>query len=185
MLNRVRLNKKQGELSIEILGSQEPWMIRVILLWALLWFGVGLLILTYLIAGWFNAEQQRFFTVFLAFWSFFAWKSIQSLLYQWKGSEQIILKEGRLEYTRNAVAYKRRQSVSVHDISSIQLIEKNRTSFAQAYNASFWVVGNEQIQLELASKKLAVGIHLQHSDARRIQEAMARAIKHQKEKELK
>ncbi len=185
MLKRVKINKEQGELSIEILGSQEPWMLKAILLWTLLWLSIGLLIIIYLIAGWFNAEQQRFFIVFLAFWSFFAWKSVQSLLYQWKGIEYVTFKEGRLNYTRDAVAYKRQQSVPVQDISSVRVVEKNRTSFAQAYNASFWVVGNEQIQLELASKQLALGIHLQQADARRLQEVLARAIKHQKQKESK
>lgn len=163
------ISKQNNETIIKVSGTlPEKWMEHALLAWVIVWSTLGSIVFYYWVNGNFTSDQKAFFMVYLAFWGFFEYRSVYSLLYKKFGYELLKLKDGHLYYTKNFLGLGKAHRYDLKNVSELGIIEHSRRSFAGAYNKSFWIVGNERVGFNHISKKVALAMQVTDKEAKEI-----------------
>lgn len=171
---KVDINKKNNEMTVAVDGRIESWMINALVAWVVVWTSLGAYVAYHLFARELPEEQMIFFSVYLAFWLYFEFKSIQSLIFKLKGKEQIVFDASGLTYLRSVS--RKTFNIPVSEIRGVKLVEEDR-SFGSVYSKSFWIIGGERIEVLTDKATFKLGIQLDEREAKRLLDSLTRQWK--------
>ena len=172
---KVIINKAKNKFTAEINGRIEGWMRHTLLAWVIVWSSLGVYVAYYLVNNDLPEDQTIFFSVYLAFWLYFEFKSIQSLLYKSRGVERITIDADGFAYHRSIS--KKKFTIPVDQIRSIDNMSNDK-SFGSVYSKSFWIIGGEAIEIKTDKGSFKVGIQLEPADTKRLLDSLRRQWKH-------
>lgn len=176
--NRITVSKLDKETVIKIDGTIEPWMNHALLGWLLMWTVMGVYVFYFIYSG--NALEDKvfyFFITYLAFWAYFEIKAMYSWLFRVYGYELVKITPSEFFVKRSLFGYGKVKRFDRENIKELQKVEHNRKSVNAAFNKSFWVMGNEQIQFESIGKHHGFGMHLEEKDRNELLVLLRRVLK--------
>lgn len=156
----VEYTKDKSSLSVTITNRLEGWMSMAIFGWVMVWTGMGAYVFLYMLFSGLANEELIFFSVYLAFWAWFEYKALYGWLYKKYGYERILVENGSFVYSRNLFSLKKSKKYDLEEVKPSSKSQESERSFAASYNKSFWIVGNEQIQIPVGDKLVRVGMHI-------------------------
>ena len=178
--NQISIHQEKSRTQITITDRLQGWMRMSLLGWIVIWMSLGLYVISYLFRFDLAKETLLFFVIYLVFWAWFAYKSIYAYIFKTYGFEwiEIDAESELLSYGRNILGMASVKSQFTSDqIDKVERIEQGERSFGNAYSKSFWVVGNEQLQLKGKDKSQLFGMHLSPKDANALLGELNRKIK--------
>ncbi len=176
----ISIEQEKGKTSITVLDRLEGWMRMALLGWIVVWTSLGLYVISYLFRADLPKESILFFIVYLVFWGWFAYKSIYAYLFKTYGFEWIVIDNDTklLSYGRSLFGMANTKSQFTPDqVQKVVRVEAGERSFGSTYSKSFWIVGNEQLQLLGEGKTQLFGMHLSAKDANALLGEVNRKIK--------
>jgi len=177
---QISIDQGKNRTQITITDRLEGWMRIALLGWIVVWLSLGIYVIGYLFRFDLAKETLLFFVIYLAFWGWFAYKSLYAYLFKTHGFEwvEIDTENELLSYGRNILGMASVKSQFTPDqIDKVERIEQGERSFGSAYSKSFWIVGNEQLLLKGKSKNQLIGMHLSPKDANALLGELNRRIK--------
>lgn len=178
--NSISIVQEKNKTSITILDRLEGWMRMTLLGWIVVWSSLGLYVISYLLRVDLPKESVLFFIVYLVFWGWFAYKSIYAYLFKTYGFEWMIIDQETklISYGRSLFGMANTKSqFTPEQVQKVVKVEPSERSFGNTYSKSFWIVGNEQLQLLGNSKTQLFGMHLSAKDANTLLGEANRKIK--------
>jgi len=176
--NRITLSKKDKETIVKISGTIESWMNHALLGWVMMWTAMGLYVAYYIFTGKAVTENMfYFFITYLAFWAFFEIKAVYSWLFRVFGYELIKITPTYVFVKRSLFGFGKSGRYDRENIKELKKVEISRKSVNGAFNKSFWVMGNEQIQFESLGKTHGFGMHLEEADRNELLVFLRRVMK--------
>jgi len=176
--NRITVSKMDKETIIRISGTIEPWMNHALLGWLVMWTAMGAYVAYYIFTGKAVTENMfYFFITYLAFWTYFEVKALYSWLFRMYGYELIKITSSHLFVKRTLFGYGKVKRFDRENIVDLKKVEVSRKSVNGAFNKSFWVMGNEQIQFESLGKVQGFGMHLEEKERNELLVYLRRVLK--------
>ena len=177
---QISIEQEKSTTQITITDRLEGWMRMALLGWIVVWLSLGIYVIGYLFRFDLAREALLFFVIYLAFWGWFAYKSLYAYLFKTYGFEwvEIDTEKGLLSYGRTILGVSSVKSqFTPNQIDKVERVEQGERSFGSAYSKSFWIVGNEQLQLMGENKNQLIGMHLSPKDANALLGELNRRIK--------
>lgn len=175
--NRITISSKDRETIIKISGTIEPWMNHALLGWLIMWSAIGAYVIYYMLTNTLSSNEFFFFLTYVAFWLYFEIKALYSWLFRAFGFELIKITPAELYIKRYLFGYGKATRYDRDNIKDLRKLEMDRKSLSGAYNKSFWVMGNEQIQFDFIGKEIGLGMHLEEKDRNELLVQIRRFLK--------
>jgi hypothetical protein len=125
-----------------------------------MWTLAGAYVFYYLIAGNAVGEQFWFFVTYLVFWGYFEYKALHSFLYHKYGFELMKITPTEILIKHDIFGFGKTRTYQRGNVKDWERVEHSRKSYSAAFNKSFWVVGNQQLQFPYLGKQVPFGMHL-------------------------
>ncbi len=173
----ITVSKKDEETVVKIHSSLEGWQEISLTVWVGLWTVLGVGIFYYVLSGKFGSDQNVFFAVYLAFWFYFEYHALRSLLFKKFGYELVKINNSKLLYKRNLWGMGKIRHYTLKNIPTFTKVEHDRKSFSGAYAKSFWTIANERIYFDYLDAKGLLGMHLNDRDTAELLQLLNRELK--------
>ncbi len=174
--DRVSVERGPQALSV-VISARLPSMQRALLLaWVTVWTLCGL----YYIREWTvteDTELRRFLPVMIAFWAYFEFHVVRTLLWRMHGFEVWRLKDGVFTVKNSLWRYGRAHDYFVDNIQRFGPLNIDGSSWKWQVNDSFWNRGAERIGFEHLGRKVAIGRGLSEQEADKAAALVATALK--------
>ncbi|NQV53200.1 MAG: hypothetical protein HQ500_08445 [Flavobacteriales bacterium] len=178
---KVTVEETDAGTIIAILPDSSPWQRIALSVWSGVWVFTGILAMVGMLKE-LEKDTLPFLLVFMAFWFYFLFYAIRSLIWQRAGSEFLRLSEDTLDYKRTWNAYGKVRSYDFQTIKNLGTVNYDDKKFAKTYNDAFWTIGGEMIGFEYIGKKVAMGFKLSDAQAkdivRRVEKQQRKQSKH-------
>jgi hypothetical protein len=158
----IKFNNKGFSVYIDHRVSREKS--AIILIWLILWFAAGLIVLIETLIN-NNPSYKLLLVVWLAFWSYFC--AVVVKLYRWKtlAFEKIEGNKEKWEYEKYDGIRSLKKEIKVKDILSVSVIELSGPIGRWSSDSVFFTIGHPSISIESnQQKKLQVGIKLSEKE---------------------
>lgn len=175
--DKITASVEQKELIIKIPGTMPKWMEHALLSWIILWGIMGVYVFYYVLTSDLPEKNVFFFSAYLAFWAYFFWKSLYAYLFKKFGFELIAFDKDFLHYKRSIFSYGKVKKYKTSNIREFIKTEHDPKSFGQAYQKSFWVIGNERIQFQFLEKRIGLGMHLNEQETKSVKQLLNQHLK--------
>ncbi|MEQ9186696.1 MAG: hypothetical protein RLP15_03115 [Cryomorphaceae bacterium] len=176
---KVTVEETEAGTVLSILPDSKLWQRISLAIWSGVWAFTGLLAAAGMLKE-LTRDTIPFFLVFLAFWAYFLFYAIRSLIWQRTGAEHIRLSTDTLDYKRAWNEYGKVRSYDLATMKSLGTVNYGDKKFIKSYNDAFWTIGGETIGFEYLGKKVAMGFKLTDAQAmdvvRRIEKARKRQL---------
>jgi hypothetical protein len=156
----------------EIEKKQQRWLE----IWMVLWLLVG--------AAWawsamvaIDREERLFFGISLAFWSYFAFRSIQVVLWRRRGREMIRVAPEAFSIKRAYGTWGNPRFVPLEQVSRLEVVKPQPGKFLAQWEQSFWMIGGAAIEIHTARGVLGCGLQLDAGSAQKLAKELDRAIR--------
>ena len=176
--NRITVSKKDKETIIKISGTIEPWMNHALLGWLVMWTIMGAYVVYYVITGKTEGENMfYFFLTYLAFWGYFEIKAFYSWMFRAYGYELVKITPSEIFVKRSLFGYGKSKRYDRENVKDFRKVETSRKSVNAAFNKSFWVMGNEQIEFDSLGQAYGFGMHLEEKERNELLVFLRRLLK--------
>lgn len=156
----------------EIDKKQQRWLE----IWMVLWLMIGAA-WTWSAAVSIDREERLFLGVSLAFWSYFAFRIIQVVLWRRIGKEMIRVAPEALSIKRAYGTWGNPRFVPLSQVSRLEVVQPRPTQFLAQMEQSFWMIGGAVIWIHTAQGVLGCGLQLDSASAQRLAKELDRAIR--------
>jgi hypothetical protein len=164
---KVTIEETQDGVVVSIFPAHQTWQRVALITWAIVWTMTGLLALVGMLKE-INGENGVFLFVFMAFWAYFLFYAVRSIIWMTNGIEYIRVGTESLDYKRSWGGYGTAKSYDLSTIKDLGLIDYSTKKFAKSYNDAFWTMGGEAIGFEYIGQKVAFGFKLSEKDAKQL-----------------
>ena len=166
--NRVSYEDHKDFFTMIISSKTEHWTMLVMLIWLLIWFSCGLVIIVYLFFAEELSDRKIFFYTFLVFWIYFLYKVVRVLIWRRFGIEFIRIDEDKFSVKKSLWGYGRAKEFITSNIKKIKLAPLDEKSFSKVFNDSFWIVGQGTIIINALEKEYNFGSQISKEDGKKI-----------------
>ena len=157
-------------------SSIPQWQRQSLELWFGAWIALGAMLGYGALAR--PEEEQMFYAICLAFWSFFALRAWRAVRWRRSGMEVIQLDEDGLAIRMDhGPRQGKPEHLSWGELQSIETVPPNPKSFLESMDQQFWVVGGERLLIHGGRRPLVVGKQLSPQDANALRQALEKGIK--------
>jgi hypothetical protein len=174
--DRVSVERTVGALSVVISARPTPLQRSLLLAWVTAWTLCGAYFLFELTRVT-SAELRQGLVVMLAFWAYFEFHVVRTLLWRLKGFELWRLKEGRLTVKNSVWRYGKANDYFVENIQRFGPLAIDEGSWKWQLNDSFWNRGAERLGFEYQGRKVAMGRGLTAEEGQRLARLMTEGLK--------
>lgn len=164
---RASLLVKENVFSLVIIPTHEKRKTGLLFLWLVAWTVSGLII----IMSYTQIQQEKakvMMMVWLAFWAYFEFKIIRVFMWKRFGKEKFWIKNGIAHYQQEINGRGKVKQFDANLITNLDVIDVEKTNFADSFNQSFWVKGGQRIEFVSQGKVLKFGMQLNDEDAFKI-----------------
>lgn len=175
---KVTVDEDDSKVIISIFPNISAQQRSILFFWIILWIILGVSMFIYLPQS--SGDERVFVMVYLAFWAYFLFSSVKSMIWCVYGAEFLKLEDGQLSYKRSFKGYGGVIDYDLENIKQLGLIQHKENSFAKSYSETFWNIGGERLGFEYLGKKVAFGMKLTDKDAKAISKRVARAMQQEK-----
>ncbi len=178
---KVTVEETDAGTVIAILPDSSQWQRIALAVWIGVWAFTGILTMVGMLKA-LEKDTIPFLLVFMAFWFYFLFYAVRSLIWQRAGTEYIRLSEDTLDYKRSWNAYGQVRSYDLETIKNLGTVNYDDKKFVKTYNDAFWTIGGEMIGFEYIGKKEALGFKLSDAQAKEIVKRIERNRRKQSKK---
>lgn len=163
--DRISFNDAKDKTTIVILPPQLGWKTKMISVWLLLWYSVGIYI-TYQLFQPLPQQEAIILLVFLSFWLYFAFKVTKTFLWLTMGKEFIRINETSVSIKKSIRGYGKANPYYLENITKIRVAEEKENSFQSQFEKSAWVMGSEKIEFDHLGKTIKIGRKLDQKETK-------------------
>lgn len=136
----------------------------LILIWVILWYGVGGVVISQLFLD-YPEDEKIMLIIFLSFWMYFAYRVSRTLIYLFWGREYIKLDQNALRVKKATGKFGSAKQYFIENIAKFKQHEVKENSFQAAFENSPWVKGFDKLQFEYQGKNISFGRKLTDKEA--------------------
>ena len=166
--NRVSYKDHKDFFTMIISSKTDHWKMLLMLIWLLIRFSCGLVIIVYLIFTDELSDRKIYFYTFLVFWTYFLYKVVRVLIWRRFGIEFIRIDEDKFSVKKSLWGYGRAKEFITSNIKKIKLAPLDEKSFSKVFNDSFWIVGQGTIIINALEKEYNFGSQISKEDGEKI-----------------
>lgn len=166
--NRVSYKDHKDFFTMIISSKTDQWKMLLMLIWLLIWFSCGLVIIVYLFFTDELYDRKIYFYTFLVFWVYFLYKVVRVLIWRRFGIEFIRIDEDKFSVKKSLWGYGRAKEFITSNIKKIKLAPLDEKSFSKVFNDSFWIVGQGTIIINALEKEYNFGSQISKEDGEKI-----------------
>ena len=166
--NRVSYKDHKDFFTMIISSKIDHWKMLLMLIWLLIWFSCGLVIIVYLFFTDELSDRKIYFYTFLVFWTYFLYKVVRVLIWRRFGIEFIRIDEDKFSVKKSLWGYGRAKEFITSNIKKIKLATLDEKSFSKVFNDSFWIVGQGTIIINALEKEYNFGSQISKEDGEKI-----------------
>lgn len=174
--DRISIKESPHQTLIEVRSYADPGKQNLLLLWIIAWLAAGIIIFIRLFLD-YPRNQKLFFFVFLAFWFYYAWKSVKAYFWRKNGSEVFVFRPGKLIYMRKINQRGLEQSFHLNHIKNLRNILPEISSFSRIFHQSYWSIGGETIGFDYDGSTYVCGLELDEKDQKKLLKLLQQNIK--------
>lgn len=171
---KVSVDKTDEGTVFTISPEIQSWQTFALVLWIVVWLACGL-VLFFGAAINATSEQKLYLMAFAAFWAYFLFYSVRTLMWHRSGVEYLRVGRDTLDYKRSWRSYGKVFSYDLQTIRNLGMVNYGQNTFVKTYHDAFWTIGGEMIGFEYIGKKVVIGRKLAGGDAKRIIDAIEAA----------
>ena len=175
--NRVSYKDHKDFFTMIISSKTDHWKMLLMLIWLLIWFSCGLVIIVYLFFTDELSDRKIYFYTFLVFWTYFLYKVVRVLIWRRFGIEFIRIDEDKFSVKKSLCGYGRAKEFITSNIKNIKLAPLDEKSFSKVFNDSFWIVGQGTIIINALDKEYNFGSQISKEDGEKIVKVLNSKIK--------
>ena len=131
--------------------------------WMAAWFMVGGIFLWSLSHS--SGEERMFYSIAMAFWTFFAFRVGKVILWRRKGRESIRISPAGLSVKNAFGTLGTARVFPIQNLRKMDVIIRDPTSFFSSLDQSFWIMGGDTLQFAHQNKSFVLGKQLNEKDA--------------------
>ena len=166
--NRVSYKDHKDFFTMIISSKTDHWKMLLMLIWLLIWFSCGLVIIVYLFFTDEHSDRKIYFYTFLVFWTYFLYKVVRVCIWRRFGVEFIRIDEDKFSVKKSLWGYGRAKEFITSNIKKIKLAPLDEKSFSKVFNDSFWIVGQGTIIINALEKEYNFGSQISKEDGEKI-----------------
>lgn len=166
--NRVSYKDHKDFFTMIISSKTDQLKMLLMLIWLLIWFSCGLVIIVYLFFTDELSDRKIYFYTFLVFWTYFLYKVVRVLIWRRFGIEFIRIDEDKFSVKKSLWGYGRAKEFITSNIKKIKLAPLDEKSFSKVFNDSFWIVGQGTIIINALEKEYNFGSQISKEDGEKI-----------------
>lgn len=143
--------------------------------WFLAWMAVGVSMAIAMVGS--SGSDRSFFLIFMAFWTFFAFRVLKVVLWRRMGREMVrITSEGMT--VKNAFGdWGRARFFIKENIKKMEVVRRNPSNFLQNLDQSFWIMGGDSLQFTYLRSRFVLGKQLPEKDAAKLARLIDQALR--------
>jgi hypothetical protein len=143
--------------------------------WMVAWLAIGVIFLWSLLHS--SGEEQMFFSVSIAFWSFFAFRIGKVILWRRKGVETIRIQAKEMSLKNSFGTIGKAKSFGLESLQKMEVIRRKPDSFISTLDQSFWIMGGDTIQFSHQKQTFVLGKQLNEKDAHALAKLIDKGIR--------
>jgi Zn-dependent protease with chaperone function len=147
----------------------------LILIWVVLWYIVGGVVLSQLFFD-YTEKEKIILLIFLSFWIYFAFRVTKTLIYLFWGREYIKLDQTALRVKKATGKFGSAKQYFIENIAKFKQHEVKENSFQAAFENSPWVKGFDKLQFEYQGKNISFGRKLTEKEAQQVFRLLTKRI---------
>ena len=158
--------------SQEIPKHQQRLLEAWLLAWGLAGAGLG--------QAWRMADtpdEGMFFSICLAFWSYFAFRVSKVVLWRRRGREMIRISAEGVSLKNAFGTFGRAQFFLKDNITRLEVIRRDETKFLQTLDQSFWIIGGDMLSFKYLRKSIVFGKQLSLQEAKALAKVIDKALR--------
>jgi hypothetical protein len=173
---RVRIFQEGEERVLEIQPVRDAGKTKLMLGWLLVWLACGAVVVWQL---WMPMprENKLILFVYLAFWAYFAFRVWNAYWWRKNGLEIVRLSPTRLTYEKRVNGRGLPIPYTLDGITSLQVSEPGKSSFAAVMEDSYWVIGAERLVFFYNGKKIGLGLQLPKKETETVFKELEKRLK--------
>jgi hypothetical protein len=173
---RIRIFQEGEERVMEIQPVRNVGKTKLMLGWLMLWLACGAVVVWQL---WMPMprENKLILFVYLAFWAYFAFRVWNAFWWRKNGVEIIRLSITGLTYEKRVNGRGLPMPYSYEGITSLQVSEPGKSSFAAVMEDSYWVIGAERLVFFYNGKKIGLGLQLSKKESEEVFRELEKSLK--------
>ena len=197
--DRISHEDKDGITTIVIRPIKNGWKEWLLTFWVFSFTFVGL-VMIYLLFTDFEAlnqgnnpddetlqNQTIYAVVFIAFWAYFEYKTVKSLLWYKYGKELLMIDDEALSIKKSILSYGKAQRYFFENIKEFHQRKPEPTNFNNFFENAYWAIGTDALAFEYFGKQKSMGRRLtdQHGRLllRLIDDRVRKKLKQKRKKE--
>ena len=144
-------------------------------MWMAAWLVIGLAFFWSLLQS--SGDERMFFTISIAFWSFFAFRIGKVIIWRRKGQEIIRIQAHQMSLKNSFGTSGKQKSFGLEDLQKMEVIRRKPDSFVSNLDQSFWIMGGDTLQFSHRSKTFVLGKQLNEKDAHTLAKLIDKGIR--------
>lgn len=172
---RISFVDKKDSISFVIYPPKIGYKRTIIVVWFVLWLLIGGYVTSRFFLD-YTREEKLVLFVFMAFWFYFSFKVLKTILYLYFGKELIKLDKENLLVKQSTWNYGKTNRYFIENITKFNLDIPKESSIKKVYEDSPWIMGSNRIQFDYYHKKYSFGRKLSEKDAEMVFKIMTKRI---------
>lgn len=160
---RISFQEDADKLSIIVLGKEEGNRPMLRALWLFAWLIIGAFIVKELNNLSPEDELRIVLFVFMGFWTYYLFRVLRALYWQWKGRESILLKKDEAVMKEAFGNLGKAFTLQTSNLVPMKIREKESGFFA-LFDDSFWSIGKGELQFQVDGRVYYFGKRLSEGD---------------------
>lgn len=162
---RINIIQEKEFTEISIKAFSDEVKQKMFLAWIVLWTISGLLIFSQFFLN-YTQKEKVFFIIWMAFWLYFEFKSIQTFRWRKFGKEIIKINENNITITRLINERGVPSTFNLNACKNFRVYQKDEKGiFADVMSSSYWVIGGETIAFDYYGSAVPFAMNISTSDA--------------------
>lgn len=173
---RISVERGPGTMSVVITARLSSMQRALLLAWATAWTFCGAYFVYELVET-DKPDLRKGLIIMLAFWAYFAFGVVRTLLWRLKGFELWRIKDGTFTVKHSVLRYGKATDYFIANMKGFGTLNIDMDSWKWQLNDSFWTRGAERIGFEHLGKKIAIGRGITEAEARDLSKVVAEGLK--------
>ena len=156
---KVTIDASDEGVVIAIIPDTKAWQKAALAIWSGVWTFTGVIGMVGMLKE-ASQEAMTFLLVFFAFWAYFLFYALRSLIWHRVGAEYIRISDENMDYKRSWGSYGTVRSYDLTTMKNLGMVNYEDKKFARSYSQAFWTIGGEMIGFDYLGRKVALGFKL-------------------------